>query len=53
MHGVTIYMALWALTLKPQMLADLLAAGDDLPPDRQRQIRDCQTGAHQISEHPC
>jgi MOSC domain-containing protein YiiM len=30
-HGVTVSMALYAFTVKPRMLADLLAAGDDLP----------------------
>jgi MOSC domain-containing protein YiiM len=39
-HGVSISMALFALTLKPEMLADLLAAGDYLSPEMQRHIRE-------------
>jgi MOSC domain-containing protein YiiM len=37
-HGVTITMALLALTLRPELLVELLAAGDDLPPEMRRHI---------------
>jgi MOSC domain-containing protein YiiM len=39
-HGVTVSMALFALTLRPETLADLLAAGDDLPQEMQRHIKE-------------
>lgn len=39
-HGVTISMALFALTLRPGMLGDLLAAGADLPDEMRRQIKE-------------
>jgi MOSC domain-containing protein YiiM len=37
-HGVTVSMALLAFTVKPQMLEDLLAAGEDLPPGMRHEI---------------
>jgi MOSC domain-containing protein YiiM len=37
-HGVTVSMALFALTLKPEMLSDLLAAGGDLPAEMLRLV---------------
>jgi len=37
-HGVTVSMALFAFTIKPQILGDLLAAGDDLPPAMRQEI---------------
>jgi MOSC domain-containing protein YiiM len=39
-HGVTISMALFALTLKPETLGDLVAAWDDLPQETQRYIQE-------------
>ena len=39
-HGITVSKALFALTLKPDTLADLLAAGDDLPGEMQRHINE-------------
>jgi MOSC domain-containing protein YiiM len=38
-HGVTVSMALFAFTIRPQMLGDLLAAGDDLPPAMRQEIQ--------------
>jgi MOSC domain-containing protein YiiM len=37
-HGVTVSMALFAFTIEPQILRDLLAAGDDLPPAMRHEI---------------
>jgi MOSC domain-containing protein YiiM len=37
-HGVTVSMALFAFTIKPQTLGDLLAAGEDLPPGLRHEI---------------
>lgn len=39
-HGVTISMALFALTLKPETLTDLVAAWDDLPAETQRNVKE-------------
>ncbi len=39
-HGITVSKALFALTLNPGILADLLAAGDDLPREVQRHINE-------------
>jgi MOSC domain-containing protein YiiM len=49
-HGVTISMALLALTLKPEMLTGLLVAGDDLPAEMQCHIRERQMWEGQIGE---
>jgi MOSC domain-containing protein YiiM len=46
-HGVTVSMALFAFTVKPQMLGDLLAAGEDLPPEMRREIRTRLEPGHQ------
>jgi MOSC domain-containing protein YiiM len=37
-HGITISMALLALTLKPDLLGELLVAGEDLPEEMHRRI---------------
>ncbi len=37
-HGVTVSMALFAFTIKPQILGDLLAAGEDLTPSMRHEI---------------
>jgi MOSC domain-containing protein YiiM len=37
-HGITVSMALLALTLNPELLGELLAAGDDLPEEMHRVI---------------
>jgi MOSC domain-containing protein YiiM len=39
-HGVSISMVLFALTLRPEMLAELLEAGDDLPLEMKDHIRE-------------
>jgi len=39
-HDVSIATALFALTLRPELLSDLLAAGDDLPLEMQGYIRE-------------
>ncbi|GAA3462375.1 MOSC domain-containing protein [Saccharothrix longispora] len=37
-HGVTVRTAFQALTLRPELLPDLLAAGDDLPEELRRRV---------------
>jgi MOSC domain-containing protein YiiM len=46
-HDVTVSMALLAFTVKPQILGDLLAAGDDLPPEMRYKINRKLESRHQ------
>ncbi len=46
-HGVTVSMALFAFTIKPQILGDLLAAGEDLTPSMRHEINTRLEPRHQ------
>jgi MOSC domain-containing protein YiiM len=46
-HGVTVSMALFAFTVKPQILGDLLAAGEDLPLAMRHEINTRLESPHQ------
>ena len=46
-HGVTVSMALFAFTVKPQILGDLLAAGEDLPLAMRHEINPRLESPHQ------